>query len=80
MNEHSAEYSNQGGHYEADGDSDLRVLSEPLSFAEDFRKMLASGCQWGSLDELQALRQTCADSLFQAVTFNRNMIINFIRR
>jgi len=64
MKEYSGEYSNQGCHYEAESNSDLRVFGDPPSIAGNVVNTSASSCQARSLDKLQALRQTCGDCRF----------------
>jgi hypothetical protein len=74
MNEYPDEYPDQAGHYEAESNSDLRVFGDPPSFAENVVNTSAGGCQLGSLDNFQALRQTCGDNRFQAVASKRDIV------
>jgi hypothetical protein len=74
MNEYRDEYPDQGGHYEAESNSDLRVLGDPPWAAENVEKTLPAVCQSRSLDKLRALRQTCGDNRFQAVASKRDII------
>ena len=78
MNEYPAEYSNQGRHYEASSNSDLRVFGDPLSVAENAVNTSAMGRQSGSLDKLQAWRQTCGDNGCQTVGSNPDIAIKCV--
>ena len=74
--EYSAEYSDQGGHYEADSNSDLRVFGP--SVAENVVNTSARSCQLRSLDKFQALRQACGDGRFQAIASDSDIIIKLV--
>jgi hypothetical protein len=74
MNEYPDKYPDQGGHYEAESNSDLRVFGDPPLIAENVVNPSASVCQSCSLDKLRALRQTCGDNRFQAVASKRDII------
>ena len=73
MNEYPDECPDQGGHYEAESYSDLRVFGDPLSVAKNVVNPSAKGCWLRFLNKFQALRQPRGDSRFQAVTSNRDM-------
>ena len=52
IKEYSGEYSDQGRHYKAESNSDLRVFGDPLLIAENVVDTSARGCQLRPLDKL----------------------------